>query len=417
MPIVVIFLSAQDEPSMYSRPLGLGVTCRRHGTLARLDGTNAFATNFGCDLAAERPLERSPKGGNMQASLRAFLVVCRTGRPPRRLTVCGLCEFFGICVPRPAVAATRIAAMAASQIAGSTAVAVAKRAAAVRPAVAASQRAVAAICGCEAGCGCEASCGCGGAYCVDGRKFAGRTYNCGCESYMPFCGCTGPRCCDNSCGSAAVAVGTAVRQAAVAKRVVAAALVAAIAANHRAAAAIAAARRRRLLPRILRGLRADVFCRVRRRLLRLQRRSVLERMAQRSAAVLRSMQSLRPMGRPRHRLRRLWLWLWRRCTAVAAAVATAAARVAVVAMAVTAAPLKAATARMRVNRPTGATHGGTTFAAKQRPGRSVATNGSATTSSATIARKVSQSLSPHAVGPQAAAGRRSNKCSANDRSG
>jgi hypothetical protein len=70
-------------------------------------------------------------------------------------------------------------------------------------------------CGCEVGCGCEASCccepacgcgssrGCGdccGAYCVDGRKFAGRSYNCGCDSYMPTRGCTGPACCDSPCG-------------------------------------------------------------------------------------------------------------------------------------------------------------------------------------------------------------------------
>jgi hypothetical protein len=68
-------------------------------------------------------------------------------------------------------------------------------------------------CGCETGCGCESSCGCNtgcgdcceascgcGAYCVDGRKFAGRSYNCGCESYMPMCGCTGPDCCESSCG-------------------------------------------------------------------------------------------------------------------------------------------------------------------------------------------------------------------------
>lgn len=61
-------------------------------------------------------------------------------------------------------------------------------------------------CGCEASCGCgscgdscEASCGCG-AYCVDGRKFAGRTYNGGCESYMPTCGCTGPASCEPSSG-------------------------------------------------------------------------------------------------------------------------------------------------------------------------------------------------------------------------
>ena len=54
------------------------------------------------------------------------------------------------------------------------------------------------------------------AYCVDGRKFAGRTYNCGCDSYMPFlrlygpcmlrqllrlrasCGCGD--CCESGCG-------------------------------------------------------------------------------------------------------------------------------------------------------------------------------------------------------------------------
>jgi hypothetical protein len=65
-----------------------------------------------------------------------------------------------------------------------------------------------ANCGCGTGCGdcCEASCGCGasncgcGSYCVDGRSFAGKTYNCGCESYMPMRGCTGPACCDSGCG-------------------------------------------------------------------------------------------------------------------------------------------------------------------------------------------------------------------------
>jgi hypothetical protein len=66
-------------------------------------------------------------------------------------------------------------------------------------------------CGCEAGCGCEPSCGCSsnccepcgcGSYCADGRSFAGQSYNCGCESYMPTCGCTGPSCCEPACGCA-----------------------------------------------------------------------------------------------------------------------------------------------------------------------------------------------------------------------
>jgi len=64
-------------------------------------------------------------------------------------------------------------------------------------------------CGCEAPCGCEPSCGCSsccepcdcGSYCVDGRSFAGQSYNCGCHSYLPTCGCTGPSCCpEPSCG-------------------------------------------------------------------------------------------------------------------------------------------------------------------------------------------------------------------------
>ncbi len=64
-------------------------------------------------------------------------------------------------------------------------------------------------CGCGTGCGdcCEATCGCNdacggccGGYCVDGRKFAGQTYNCGCESHLPMCGCTGPACSDGGCG-------------------------------------------------------------------------------------------------------------------------------------------------------------------------------------------------------------------------
>ncbi len=63
---------------------------------------------------------------------------------------------------------------------------------------------------CDADCGCEPSCGCSsgccepcgcGSYCTDGRSFAGQTYNCGCESYMPTCGCTGPSCsAEPSCG-------------------------------------------------------------------------------------------------------------------------------------------------------------------------------------------------------------------------
>lgn len=55
-------------------------------------------------------------------------------------------------------------------------------------------------CGCEPGCGCNSSCGCSGAYCVDGRKFAGQTYNCGCDSYMPMKLCVGPDGCTSPCG-------------------------------------------------------------------------------------------------------------------------------------------------------------------------------------------------------------------------
>jgi len=55
---------------------------------------------------------------------------------------------------------------------------------------------------CEASCGCEPGCGCGSGCCVDGRQFAGQKYQCGCNSRVPWCPCTGPECCD-SCGCGA----------------------------------------------------------------------------------------------------------------------------------------------------------------------------------------------------------------------
>jgi hypothetical protein len=56
-------------------------------------------------------------------------------------------------------------------------------------------------CGCEADCGCEPACGCGDGCGVNGRQFAGQTWN-GCrESGPPICTCTGPsRCCDTTSG-------------------------------------------------------------------------------------------------------------------------------------------------------------------------------------------------------------------------
>lgn len=62
----------------------------------------------------------------------------------------------------------------------------------------------------------------------------------------------------------------------------------------------------RLLRRTVVGLRADVLGPVWRRLLRLQWRDVLERMAQRPATLLRSMQSLWPVDRP---VVGRWMWL------------------------------------------------------------------------------------------------------------
>ena len=64
----------------------------------------------------------------------------------------------------------------------------------------------------------------------------------------------------------------------------------------------------RLLHGLLRRLRPDVLGSLRRRLVWLQRRNLLERMAQRSAAVLRSLQPLWPMGRSAVGRRGVWLW-------------------------------------------------------------------------------------------------------------
>lgn len=56
-------------------------------------------------------------------------------------------------------------------------------------------------CGCEATCGCEPACGCGSG-CCDGRQFAGQTYDCECNSHVPWCPCTGPQCGSCGCGTA-----------------------------------------------------------------------------------------------------------------------------------------------------------------------------------------------------------------------
>jgi hypothetical protein len=55
-------------------------------------------------------------------------------------------------------------------------------------------------CGCEMGCGCEVSCGCGGG-CVDGRQFAGQTWNCCHECGPPICPCVESEgyCCEIDC--------------------------------------------------------------------------------------------------------------------------------------------------------------------------------------------------------------------------
>ncbi len=55
-------------------------------------------------------------------------------------------------------------------------------------------------CGCEVGCGCEPACGCSNECCLDGRQFAGKKYTCECDSYVPYCPCTGPDCCNTGCG-------------------------------------------------------------------------------------------------------------------------------------------------------------------------------------------------------------------------
>lgn len=66
----------------------------------------------------------------------------------------------------------------------------------------------------------------------------------------------------------------------------------------------------RLFYRLLRRVRTDVLGRLRRRLVWLQQRNLLERMAQRSATVLRSLQPLWPMGWTALGRRRLWMRGW-----------------------------------------------------------------------------------------------------------
>lgn len=57
-------------------------------------------------------------------------------------------------------------------------------------------------CCCEVGCACEPACGCGTGCCLDGRQFAGQRYTCDCNSYVPWCPCKGPHCCDTGgCGA------------------------------------------------------------------------------------------------------------------------------------------------------------------------------------------------------------------------
>jgi hypothetical protein len=53
-------------------------------------------------------------------------------------------------------------------------------------------------CCCETS-GSEPSCGCCGEGCCGGQQFAGQTYDCECESHVPWCPCTGPECCHTCC--------------------------------------------------------------------------------------------------------------------------------------------------------------------------------------------------------------------------
>ncbi len=58
-------------------------------------------------------------------------------------------------------------------------------------------------CGCEVSCGCEPACGCGTGCFANGCQFAGQKFQCGCNSYVPICPCTGPcgECCQSGCGA------------------------------------------------------------------------------------------------------------------------------------------------------------------------------------------------------------------------
>ena len=145
-------------------------------------------------VCGRRSIGQSLKGGDMQASLKAVVVVAgrsRFGIVELRLR--SLRNTWAS-APSPAAAAIRIVATAASRQS------LDRRRLRLRSGLRlrgrlwlrAELRLQQLLR--------SSSCGCGG-YCVDGRKFAGRTYNCGCESYMPMCGCTGPSCCgEPTCG-------------------------------------------------------------------------------------------------------------------------------------------------------------------------------------------------------------------------
>ena len=154
-------------------------------------------------------------------------------------------------------------------------------------------------CGCaKPGCGCEPSCGCGSGCGCDGRQFAGQTWDC-CEcGGPPICPCTGPDCCcccqsPCRCGCGGCGEPGCGCEASCGCE------------PSCGCGSCSGCGTQRMLPRrhvlwlvlrpIARPGRSTVAAR---RLQWLQRRSVLERMAQRSAALPRSVRLLRQLDRP-----------------------------------------------------------------------------------------------------------------------
>jgi len=175
-----------ERAPMFTRPFGL----RRRALGASLHGGPAggslFAT-YPTAICGRRSSTSRLRGGNMQASLKAVLCVCALALSTTSYGF-DCCSFFGLGAP-PCGGGNGNCCDGCEP----------DRWIPNGPCFCGSGCGCGG--GCDAGCGCESSCGCAGGYCTDGRSFAGQKYTCGCRSYFPTAGCTGPmNGCEPACG-------------------------------------------------------------------------------------------------------------------------------------------------------------------------------------------------------------------------